>query len=111
MQTYLYKLKRTLATRDNNITAHAVIVLMFFVLAASLLLTNIPASANDRIYVKTLYELTQSANLTRPVTQIIVFGNAGTDAHRTQFCGGKLWIDHMAEALGADLQSFAHGYS
>ncbi|KAJ1839283.1 hypothetical protein LPJ70_005118 [Coemansia sp. RSA 2708] len=82
-------------------------------LAASVLLTGIPPPANDRIYVKTHREL-DAANYTRPIGQIIVFGDAGRetdDQRRAKLCGGNLWIDHLAEALGADLISYAHGYA
>ncbi|KAJ1651097.1 hypothetical protein GGF38_005670, partial [Coemansia sp. RSA 25] len=84
------------------------------VLAASLLLTSIPIDANDRIFATTHQDLAATTNHTRPIDQIIVIGDAGgeTDDHqRAKLCGGNLWIDHLAEALGADLISHAHGYA
>ncbi|KAJ2807537.1 hypothetical protein H4S07_003574 [Coemansia furcata] len=83
------------------------------VLAASLLLTGIPLDANDRVFAQTHQDL-NTGNRTHPIDQIIVIGDAGgeTDDHqRAKLCGGNLWIDHLADALGADLISYAHGYA
>ncbi|KAJ2781723.1 hypothetical protein GGI15_003142 [Coemansia interrupta] len=55
-----------------------------------------------------------ATNHSRPISEIVVFGMAGKetdDTKRAKLCGGNLWIDHLAEALNADLVSYAHGYS
>ncbi|KAJ2028887.1 hypothetical protein IWW57_001954 [Coemansia sp. S610] len=83
------------------------------ILAASLLLTGIPLEANDQVFAQTHHDLA-TGNRSQPIDQIIVIGDAGgeTDDHqRAKLCGGNLWIDHLAEALGADLVSYAHGYA
>ncbi|KAJ2873358.1 hypothetical protein GGH93_003297 [Coemansia aciculifera] len=83
------------------------------VLAASLLLTGIPLEANDRVFAQTHRDLDTFGNRTHSIDQIVVIGDAGgeTDDHqRAKLCGGNLWIDHLSEALGADLVSYAHGY-
>ncbi|KAJ2910895.1 hypothetical protein GGI21_000384 [Coemansia aciculifera] len=89
------------------------------VLTASLLLTGIPLDANDRVFATTHQDLllTSDINHTRPIDQIIVIGDAGREStaqdheQRAKLCGGNLWIDHLAEAMGADLISHAHGYA
>ncbi|KAJ2805207.1 hypothetical protein H4R20_002181 [Coemansia guatemalensis] len=85
------------------------------VLTASVLLTGIPPPAQDLIFATTHRDLAPThGNRTRPVDRIIVLGDAGheiSNQQRAKLCGGNLWIDHLAEALGADLISYAHGYS
>ncbi|KAJ2743596.1 hypothetical protein GGI20_003632 [Coemansia sp. BCRC 34301] len=88
-------------------------LLAITVLAASLLLTGIPADTRDHIFAAT-HATKAQGNHTRPIDTIIVIGDAGndTDDHqRAKLCGGNLWIDHLADFLGADLVSFAHGYA
>ncbi|KAJ2772811.1 hypothetical protein IWQ56_000076 [Coemansia nantahalensis] len=80
---------------------------------AAVLLAGIPQEAQDRVFATTHRDL-DSANNTRPIDQIVVFGHAGSETRnelRARLCGGSLWIDHIAEALGADLVSHAHGYA
>ncbi|KAJ1727523.1 hypothetical protein LPJ61_004522 [Coemansia biformis] len=103
------KLRRVLADHRG----YAVSVLAMVLLAAAVLMTGIPQEAQDRIYASTHRDLA-TGNQTRPVDTIIVFGDAGSETNnqqRAKLCGGSLWIDHIAEALGADLASHAHAYS
>ncbi|KAI7822743.1 hypothetical protein BX661DRAFT_172914 [Kickxella alabastrina] len=91
-------------------------ILVTLALTASLLLTGIPPETSDHIFAQTHRHPhhAQQANNSRPITQIIVFGNAGAetnDHNRAKLCGGNLWVDHLAEALSADLVSYAHGYT
>ncbi|KAJ2469782.1 hypothetical protein GGI02_003312 [Coemansia sp. RSA 2322] len=87
----------------------------FTILTASLLLTDIPLDASDHVYAHTrLNRVASTVNQTRPIDRIIVVGDAGgetNDQQRAKLCGGHLWIDHLAQALDADLISHAHGYS
>ncbi|KAJ2778278.1 hypothetical protein H4R18_004698 [Coemansia javaensis] len=94
--------------------AHALPALALLLLAAALLLLpGIPQDARDRVYAATHRDL-RTGNRSRPIDTVIVLGNAGSEADnrlRAKLCGGSLWIDHLAEALGADLVSHAHAYA
>ncbi|KAJ2719232.1 hypothetical protein GGI07_005341 [Coemansia sp. Benny D115] len=107
-------------------------ILATLALTASLLLTGLPTETRDLVFAQTFRQmaakgsgsgsslLSQSPqstvppmNNTRPISEIVVFGDAGRetmDKQRARLCGGSLWIDHLAEALGADLVSYAHAY-
>lgn len=85
------------------------------ILTASLLLTGIPPEASDQSYIKTFHDtnITMMGSQSQPIHHVIVLGDAGVeinDQRRAKLCGGNLWIDHLAEALGADLATYAHGY-
>ncbi|KAI8319163.1 hypothetical protein GQ54DRAFT_320500 [Martensiomyces pterosporus] len=113
---YIAKHHRRIVQWVTNNRTFILAVLVFLALAMSLLLGDIPPEASDLVSAQTYRDLLSSdiGNRSRPIERIVVFGDAGAevdDRWRSKLCGGNLWMDHLAEALGADLYSYAHGYS
>ncbi|KAJ1850227.1 hypothetical protein LPJ73_003544, partial [Coemansia sp. RSA 2703] len=103
------------SSRQTNSRNFIVTLVATLSLVFSVLLAGIPGDTSDRVFAKTHRDLPRTAtNHSRPISEIVVFGMAGKetdDSKRAKLCGGNLWIDHLAEALNADLISYAHGYS